>query len=87
MVGSLEEVCLSAQEAKLYHIGVREPIRRSTQSDADESRDGRIHAESARRLIGQARALRASEELGLEWSNAVHARDSTTIDPCQPVVP
>src|SRR5665647_3367154 len=71
------EVCLSAQEAKLYHMGFREPIRRSTLADANESRDWRIHADFAQRLIGQARALYAGEDLGLELSNTVYALDST----------
>ena len=76
------EVCLSAQAAKLYHMGFREPIRRSTLADANESRDWRIHADFAQRLIGQARALYASEDMGLELSNTVYALDSTTIDLC-----
>ena len=74
------EVCLSAQDAKLYHMGFREPIRRSTLADANESRDWRIHADFAQRLIAQARTLYASEDLGLELSNTVYALDSTTID-------
>ena len=49
------EVCLSAQAAKLYHMGFREPVRRSTLADANEGRDWRIYAEFAQRLIGQAR--------------------------------
>ena len=81
------EVCLSAQEAKLYHMGFREPIRRSTLADANESRDWRIHADFAQRLIGQARALYASEDLGLELSNTVYALDSTTIDLCLSAFP
>jgi hypothetical protein len=81
------EVCLSAQEAKLYHMGFREPIRRSTLADANESRDWRIHADFAQRLIVQARALYASEDLGLELSNTVYALDSTTIDLCLSVFP
>src|SRR6266704_5570392 len=81
------EVCLSAQEAKLYHMGFREPIRRSTLADANESRDWRIHADFAQRLIGQARALYAGEDLGLELSNTVYALDSTTIDLCLAVFP
>ena len=48
------EVCLSAQDAKLYHMGFREPIRRSMLADANELRDWRIHADFAQRLIGQA---------------------------------
>jgi hypothetical protein len=76
------EVCLSAQEAKLYHMGFREPIRRSTLADANESRDWRIHADFAQRLIVQVRALYAIEDLGLELSNTVNALDATTIDLC-----
>jgi hypothetical protein len=81
------EVCLSAQDAKLYHMGFRERIRRSTLADANESRDWRIHADFAQRLIGQARALYAGEDLGLELSTTVYALDSTTIDLCLSVFP
>ena len=81
------EVCLSAQNAKLYHMGFRESIRRSTLADANESRNWRIHADFAQRLIGQARALYASEDLGLDLSNTVYALDSTTIDLCLTVFP
>jgi len=49
------ETCLSAQAAKLYHMGFREPVRRSTLADANESRDWRIWADFAQRLIIQAR--------------------------------
>src|SRR5450756_2382384 len=51
------EVCLSAQASKLYHMGFREPVRRSTLADANETRDWRIYAEFAHRLIAQARKL------------------------------
>jgi hypothetical protein len=81
------EASLSAQASKLYHMGFREPIRRSTLADANESRDWRIYADFAARLIIQARALYASEELGLELSNTVYALDSTTIDLCLSVFP
>ena len=81
------EVCLSVQETKLYHMGFREPIRRSTLADANESRDWRIHAYFAQRLIAQARELYAHEDLGLELSNTVYALDSTTIDLCLAVFP
>jgi hypothetical protein len=81
------EVCLSAQEAKRYHMGFREPIRRSTLADANESRDWRIYADFAQRLIVQARALYASEDLGLDLTNTVYALDSTTIDLCLSVFP
>ena len=54
------EVCLSAQAPKLYHMGFREPVRRSTLADANETRDWRIYAEFAHRLIAQARKLYAA---------------------------
>src|SRR5271169_222924 len=81
------EVCLSAQPAKLYHMGFREPIHRSTLSDANEARDWRIYAEFAQRLIRQARRLYADESLGEELKSAVYALDSTTIDLCLSIFP
>jgi hypothetical protein len=81
------EVCLSAQASKLYHMGFREPVRRSTLADANEMRDWRIYAEFARGLIAQARKLYADESLGLELSNTVYALDSTTIDLCLSLFP
>ncbi|MCK9468805.1 MAG: IS4 family transposase, partial [Porticoccaceae bacterium] len=81
------EACLSAQSAKLYHMGIRSPIRRSTLADANERRDWRIYAEFAQRLIAQARKLYAEEDLGLDLSNTVYALDSTTIDLCLSLFP
>ena len=81
------EACLTAQTAKLYHIGFREPIRRSTLAEANESRDWRIYADFAQRLIAQARRLYASESLGVDLINSVYALDSTTIDLCMSVFP
>jgi hypothetical protein len=81
------EACLSAQSAKLYHMGFREPIRRSTLADANEARDWRIYAEFAQRLIVQARRLYASDSLGVDLANTVYALDSTTIDLCLSVFP
>jgi transposase len=81
------EACLSAQAAKLYHMGFREPVRRSTLADANEARDWRIWAELAQRLIAQARKLYADDDLGLELKNTVYALDSTTIDLCLAVFP
>jgi len=81
------EACLSAQSHKLYHMGFREPVRRSTLADANEARNWRIYAEFAQRLIAQARKLYAQEDLGLELTNTVYALDSTTIDLCLSVFP
>jgi len=81
------EACLSAQSAKLYHMGIGSTIKRSTLADANERRDWRIYAEFAQRLITQARKLYAEEGLGLDLTNTVYALDSTTIDLCQSLFP
>jgi hypothetical protein len=81
------EACLSAQSSKLYHMGFREPIRRSTLADANETRDWRIYAEFAQRLIVQARRLYAGDSLAVDLTNTVYALDSTTIDLCLSVFP
>ena len=81
------EACLSAQASKLYHMGFREPIRRSTLSDANEARDWRIYADFAQLLIRQARKLYAVESFGVELFDTVYALDSTTIDLCLSVFP
>ena len=76
------EACLSAQAAKLYHMGLRGPVSRSTLADANESRDWRIYADFAQRLIAQARKLYAGESFGVDISNTAYALDATTIDLC-----
>ena len=81
------EACLSAQSAKLYHMGIGSPIKRSTLADANERRDWRIYAEFAQRLITQARKLYAEEDLGLNLTNTVYALDSTTINLCLSLFP
>jgi len=81
------EACFTAQSAKLYHMGIRSPIKRSTLADANEQRDWRIYAEFAQRLITQARKLYANEDLALDLSNTVYALDSTTIDLCLSLFP
>ncbi len=81
------EACLSAQSAKLYHMGFRQEIKRSTLADANETRDWRIHAEFAHRLIAQARKLYVGEALDFELENTAYALDSTTIDLCLSVFP
>src|SRR5947208_4013356 len=81
------ETCLSVQASKLYSMGFREPVRRSTLADANEARDWRSYAELAQRLIVQARKLYLNEDLGLDLANTVYALDSTTIDLCLAVFP
>lgn len=81
------ETCLSVQASKLYSMGFRDRVRRSTLADANEARDWRIYAELAQRLIVQARRLYANEDLGFDLANTVYALDSTTIDLCLAVFP
>jgi len=81
------EACLSAQAPKLYHMGIRSPVRRATLTDVNERRDWRIYADFAQRLITPARKLYATEDLGLDLSNTVYALDSTTIDLCLSLFP
>ena len=81
------EACLSAQSAKLYHMGIHSSVKRATLADANERRDWRIYGEFAQRLVTQARELYANEDLGLDLSNTVYALDSTTIDLCLALFP
>jgi Domain of unknown function (DUF4372)/Transposase DDE domain len=81
------EACLSAQSSKLYHMGIQNPIKRTTLAEANESRDWRIYADFALALIQQARKLYASETLEVELEHAVYALDATTIDLCLSMFP
>jgi transposase len=76
------EACLNAQPNKLYAMGFRSPVHRSTLADANELRDWRIYAELAERLMIQARKLYAQESLGMDLNAAAYALDSTTIELC-----
>ncbi len=77
------ETTLSANAAKLYAMGFRAAVKRSTLADANESRDWRIWSDLAALLIRRARKLYASESaLGIELDNTVYALDSSTVDLC-----
>lgn len=81
------EVCLRSQNNKLYHMGIRGDICRSTLADANENRDWRIYAELAHSLIATARALYSKDAFIEELDETVYALDSTTIDLCLSVFP
>jgi len=81
------ESCLRSLRNKLYHMGMRCKVSRSTLADANEKRDWRIYAEFAQILIHQARVLYRDDDFGLELSDMVYALDSTTIDLCLSVFP
>jgi hypothetical protein len=74
------EACLNAQPSKLYGMGFRNPVARSTLADANEQRDWRMWHDLAAILIGRARKLYTDDDIGLDLDNTVYALDSTTID-------
>ena len=76
------EACLRAQNNKLYHMGIRSKVSRSTLAEANEMRDWRIYDDFAHHLIGIARKLYQKEPLAVELKNTVYALDATTIDLC-----
>jgi len=81
------ETCLGAVGGKLYHMGFRSGVARSTLADANESRDWRIYADFAQTLIGTARRLYARDPLGVDLDQSLYALDSTTIDLCLALFP
>ena len=81
------EACLRSQQNKLYHMGIRGTVSRSTLADANENRDWRIYADFAQVLIHYARNLYADEDLGFELKETIYALDSTTIDLCLSLFP
>jgi hypothetical protein len=81
------EACLRSVQGKLYHMGFRGKVSKSTLADANESHDWRIYADFAQVLIHTARPMYASESLGFDLDNTVYALDSTTIDLCLSVFP
>jgi len=81
------EACLNAQPSKLYTMGFRGRVTRSTLSYANNTRDWRIYRDFARALIQIAQELYREEPFGVELSNTVYAFDSTTIDLCLSLFP
>ena len=81
------EACLRSVDSKLYHMGIRGKVSRSTLADANETHDWRIFSDFAQVLINIARPMYASEPLGFDLDNTVYALDSTTIDLCLSVFP
>jgi len=81
------ECCLRALREKLYHMGIRGKVSRSTLADANETRDWRIYSDFAQILINEARRLYADDDFGLELKETVYALDSSTIDLCLSVFP
>jgi len=81
------EACLRSLSGKLYHMGFRSRIVRSTLADANETHDWRIFADFAQHLIGVARPLPAEDPMGVDLDHSLYALDSTTIDLCLALFP
>jgi transposase len=81
------EACLGSVGGKLYHMGFRSRIARSTLADANETHDWRIFADFAQHLIGIARPLHAEDPIGVDLDHTLYALDSTTIDLCLSLFP
>src|SRR3974390_2046574 len=81
------EACLRSVGGKLYHMGFRGKVARSTLADANESRDWRIYADFAQVLIAIARPLYARDAMGIDLDQSLYALDSTTIDLCLSLFP
>lgn len=73
------ECCLRVMQGKLYHMGIRGKVSRSTLADANETRDWRIYSDFAQVLIHEARQLYIDDDFGLELEDTVYALDSSTI--------
>src|SRR2546425_420967 len=81
------EACLGSMGGKLYHMGFRSRIARSTLADANETHDWRIFADFAQHLIGIARPLHVEDPMGVDLDHSLYALDSTTIDLCLSLFP
>jgi hypothetical protein len=81
------EACLRSMSGKLYHMGLRGKVARSTLGDANEAHDWRIYADFAQVLIGIARPLHVRDPIGVDLSQSLYALDSTTIDLCLSLFP
>lgn len=81
------EACLRSRREKLYHLGIRGRISRSTLAEANEKRDWRIYADFCQIMISQARSLYVNEDFGVELKDTAYTLDSTTIDLCLSLFP
>ena len=81
------EACLRAAGNKLYHLGLRGKVSRSSLADANEAHDWRIYADFAQLLISIARPLYVNDPIGFDFDNAIYALDSTTVDLCMNLFP
>ena len=81
------ETCLNSHREKLYHIGFRGDVSRTTLADANERRDWRIFEDLGQVLIGTAQKLYRNEPLAIELKQPLFAFDSSTIDLCLSLFP
>jgi transposase len=81
------QTCLNSHKEKLYHIGFRGDVSRTTLADANERRDWRIFQDFGQVLICIAQELYKGDPLAIELKQPLYAFDSTTIDLCLTLFP
>lgn len=79
--------CLNSQAPKLYHLGLRHRVARSTLADANERRSFELFESLGQRLIQMALEKHASEPHVLDLKERLYAMDSTVIDLCLSLFP
>lgn len=81
------ESCLNSMSRRLYHMGFRGKISKSTLADANEKRPWQIYADFAQVMINRARILYQDDPLAVELEETIYALDSTVIDLCLSLFP
>ena len=76
-------LCIKANAAKMYHLGMGEVVAKSTLSKANENRSYLIYEELTMLLIKEAKQLYLNDDdLEVTLKGNVFAIDATTIDLC-----
>ncbi|MCK5466821.1 IS4 family transposase [Candidatus Parcubacteria bacterium] len=81
------EACLRSAKQKLYHLGIKSKISRSTLANANERRDWRIYRDLGYSLIQRANKLYSGKDFAISLKNVVYALDATSIELCVSLFP
>src|SRR5258708_15294950 len=76
------EACLRSVGGKLYHMGFRGKVARSTLAEANESRDWRIFEYIAQEMIAVARSMDAHAPIAVDLNASLYALCATTLHLC-----
>jgi hypothetical protein len=75
-------LCLSSQRSRLYHVGMRHAVSRSTFAEANDRRNFELFESLAKRMIELALQAHKDTPIPLDLKEPLYALDSTTIDLC-----